>query len=96
MVRKDAMVKAPEDLYRLKIGLLVGSTASDDLHQLALHYKLDEKRLQIVNLAPPEQLVAYRTGEVQAFLAWEPWPISRPPRGDCNRHLHGNHEPIRS
>lgn len=74
VVRKDAMVKAPEDLYRLKIGLLVGSTASDDLHQLALHYKLDEKRLQIVNLAPPEQLAALRTGEVQAFLAWEPWP----------------------
>ena len=74
VARKDANIKAPEDLYRTKIGLLVGSTASDDLHNLARHYKLDEKRLQVVNLPPPEQLAALRTGEIQAFLAWEPWP----------------------
>ena len=74
VARKDANIKSPEDLYRIKIALLVGSTASDDLHRLALHYKLDEKRLQVVNLAPPEQLAALRTGEVQALLAWEPWP----------------------
>jgi ABC-type nitrate/sulfonate/bicarbonate transport system substrate-binding protein len=74
VVRKDAGVKVPEDLYRIKIGLLQGSTASDDLHHLAVHYKLDEKRLQVVNLAPPEQLASLRTGEIQAFLAWEPWP----------------------
>jgi ABC-type nitrate/sulfonate/bicarbonate transport system substrate-binding protein len=74
VARTDAGVKSPEDLYRIKIGLLEGSTASDDLHNLAAHYKIDEKRLQIVNLAPPEQLAALRSGEVQAFLAWEPWP----------------------
>jgi ABC-type nitrate/sulfonate/bicarbonate transport system substrate-binding protein len=74
VARQDANVKSPEDLYRIKIGLLVGSTASDDLHNLAKHYKLDEKRLQVVNLPPPEQLAALRTGEIQAFLAWEPWP----------------------
>jgi ABC-type nitrate/sulfonate/bicarbonate transport system substrate-binding protein len=74
VARKDANVKSPDDLYRIKIGLLAGSTASNDLHNLAKHYKLDEKRLKVVNLAPPEQLAALRSGEVQAFLAWEPWP----------------------
>jgi ABC-type nitrate/sulfonate/bicarbonate transport system substrate-binding protein len=74
VVRKDANVKAPEDLYRIKIGLLQGSTSGAMLHQLALHYKLDEKRLQVVNLPPPEQLASLTSGNVQAILVWEPWP----------------------
>jgi taurine transport system substrate-binding protein len=35
VIRKDANVKAPEDLYKLKIGLLQGSTASADLYYLS-------------------------------------------------------------
>lgn len=74
VVRSDAGVTTPPDLYRIKIGLLQGSTASADLHHLARHYGLDEKRLQVVNLPPPEQLAALTSGNIQALLAWEPWP----------------------
>ena len=73
VARKDANVRAPEDLYRIRIGLLQGSTASADLHFLAKHYKLDEKRLQVVNMPPPEQLAALNSGSVQAMLCWQPW-----------------------
>jgi ABC-type nitrate/sulfonate/bicarbonate transport system substrate-binding protein len=73
VVRKDANVNTPEDLYRVKIGLLQGSSASALLHNLARHYKLDEKRLQVVNLPPPEQLAALLSGNIQAMLVWEPW-----------------------
>jgi ABC-type nitrate/sulfonate/bicarbonate transport system substrate-binding protein len=73
VARKDANIKAPEDLYRIKIGLLQGSTASADLYYLAKHYGLDEKRLQVVNMPPPEQLVALNSGNIQAMLCWEPW-----------------------
>ncbi|MEO8134153.1 MAG: ABC transporter substrate-binding protein [Betaproteobacteria bacterium] len=73
VVRKDANVKTPEDLYKIKIGLLQGSTASADLHYLAKHYNLDEKKLQIVNMPPPEQLAALNSGNIQALLCWEPW-----------------------
>ncbi|HEV8308377.1 MAG TPA: NrtA/SsuA/CpmA family ABC transporter substrate-binding protein [Methylomirabilota bacterium] len=74
VVRKDANVNTPQDLYRIKIGLLQGSTASADLHQLARHYGLDEGRLQVVNLPPPEQLAGLVSGNIQALLSWEPWP----------------------
>jgi ABC-type nitrate/sulfonate/bicarbonate transport system substrate-binding protein len=74
VVRTDANVDTPQDLYRIKIGLLQGSTASADLYELAKHYGLDEKRLQVVNLPPPEQLASLVSGNVQALLAWEPWP----------------------
>lgn len=73
IVRKDANVKAPEDLYRIKIGLVQGSTASADLYYLAQHYKLDEKRLQVVNMPPPEQLAALNSNQIQGLLCWEPW-----------------------
>jgi len=73
VVRKDANVNTPQDLYRIKIGLLQGSTASADLHHLARHYGLDERRLQVVNLPPPEQLASLVSGNVQAILVWEPW-----------------------
>jgi ABC-type nitrate/sulfonate/bicarbonate transport system substrate-binding protein len=74
VVRTDANVSAPEDLYDLKIGLLEGSTASLDLANLIDHYGLDASRIQTVNLAPPEQLASLISGDVQAILAWEPWP----------------------
>ena len=74
VVRNDANVNAPEDLYRIKIGLLQGSTSSALLHYLAQHYKLDPQKLQVVNLPPPEQLAGLASGTVQALLCWEPWP----------------------
>lgn len=74
IVRQDANVNAPEDLYRIKIGLLQGSTSSAFLHYLAQHYRLDPQRLQAVNLPPPEQLAALTSNNVQGLLCWEPWP----------------------
>lgn len=73
VARKDAGIRTPEDLYKAKIGLLQGSTASAVLHYLAAHYKLDEKRLQVVNMPPPEQLAALNSNAVQAMLCWQPW-----------------------
>ncbi len=73
VARKDANVRTPEDLYKIRIGLLQGSTASADLYYLAKHYKLDEKRLQVVNMPPPEQLAALNSGGIQAMLCWQPW-----------------------
>jgi len=73
VARKDANVRAPEDLYRIKIGLLQGSTASANLFFLAKHYGLDEKRLQVVNMPPPEQLAGLNSNAVQAMFCWQPW-----------------------
>ena len=73
IVRKDANVKAPEDLYKIKIGLVQGSTASADLYYLAKQYNLDEKKLQVVNMPPPEQLAALNSNNIQGLLCWQPW-----------------------
>jgi ABC-type nitrate/sulfonate/bicarbonate transport system substrate-binding protein len=73
VARNDANVTKPEDLYRIKIGLLAGSTASATLHNLAKRYGLDEAKLQIVNMPPPEQLASLTNGNIQALLCWQPW-----------------------
>ncbi len=73
VARKDANIRKPEDLYNIKIGLLAGSSASAMLYNIAKRYNLDEKRLQPVNLPPPEQFAAVNSGNVQALLCWQPW-----------------------
>jgi ABC-type nitrate/sulfonate/bicarbonate transport system substrate-binding protein len=75
MVRKDAGVTKPEDLYKIKIGLMVGSTASGVIEELARANGLDIKKIQIVNLAPPDAMTALKSKEVQAFLVWPPYPF---------------------
>ena len=74
-VRRDANVTKPEDLYGIKIGLLQGSTSSAFLYYLAKHYGLDDKKLQVVNLPPPEQLASLLSNAIQGFICWEPWPV---------------------
>ncbi len=73
IVRNDANVTKPEDLYRIKIGLLAGSTASATLHNLTKRYNLDEAKLQVVNMPPPEQLAGLTSNNIQALLCWQPW-----------------------
>ncbi len=72
VVRPDANIRNPEDLYNARIGLLQGSTASAVLANLAGHYGLDTKRLNVVNLPPPEQITSLAANEVQAVIVWEP------------------------
>jgi ABC-type nitrate/sulfonate/bicarbonate transport system substrate-binding protein len=75
MVRKSAGVTKPEDLYKIKIGLPVGSTASGVIEELARANGLDIKKLQLINLAPPDAMTALKNNEVQAMLVWPPYPF---------------------
>lgn len=91
LVRADANVQKPEDLYRLRLGLLVGSAASNFLTDIARAHGLDPGRLQTVNLAPPDQLAAYRGGQVDGLVVWEPW-VSRAEAAKPTAILHTYHE----
>jgi len=76
MIRDDADVQEPEDLYDIRIGLMQGSTASAVLEGIAEEHGLDMTRLNIVNLAPPEQVTALRNDEIQGLLVWPPSPFN--------------------
>jgi ABC-type nitrate/sulfonate/bicarbonate transport system substrate-binding protein len=74
VVRKDAGVETPEDLYKVKLGLLLSSTSGALLANMAEHYGLDASKFQTVNLAPPEALAAMANNEIQGIIFWEPFP----------------------
>ncbi len=74
VVRKDAGVEKPEDLYKVKLGLLVSSTSGALLGNVAKHYGLDMSKIQAVNLAPPEAMASLANNEIQGIIFWEPWP----------------------
>lgn len=73
-VRSDAGVEKPEDLYNVKLGLLVSSTSGALLANVARHYGLDAAKIQTVNLTPPEAMAAMANNEIQGIVFWEPFP----------------------
>lgn len=74
VVRQDAGVENPEDLTKVKLGLLVSSTSGALLANVAKHYGLDASKIQTVNLAPPEAMAAMANNEIQGIVFWEPFP----------------------
>lgn len=74
VVRSDVGVEKPEDLYKVKLGLLVSSTSGALLANVANHYGLDVSKIQTVNLAPPEAMAAMANNEIQGIIFWEPFP----------------------
>ena len=72
-VRKTAKIKDAKQLEGLKIGLLKGTTSEQMMLDLARQYGLDAAKIQIVNLAPPEQLASLATGAIDGICAWQPW-----------------------
>ncbi len=74
VVRTDAGVENPEDLYKIKLAVLAGTTATAYLDKLATHYNLDATKLKVVSLAPADALTALVNNEVQGFIMWNPWP----------------------
>lgn len=74
VVRNDAGVENPEDLYNVKLGLFVSSTSGALVGNVADHYGLDASKLQLVNLAPSEAMAAMKNNEIQGIVFWEPWP----------------------
>lgn len=74
VVRNDAGVEAPEDLYNIKLGLFVSSTSGALMGNIATQYGLDASKLNLVNLAPSEAMAAMSNNEIQGIVFWEPWP----------------------
>ena len=59
------------------------------------HYKLDEKRLQVVNMPPPEQLAGAQLEAVQAMLCWQPWGYNALKGGNDRSRAHRTRSELR-
>jgi len=72
-IRRTANMKDALQLEGLKIGVLKGTSAEQMLQTFAARYKVDLSKVQLVNLAPPEQLASLATGAIDGVCVWQPW-----------------------
>ena len=75
MVKKGSPIKKPADLAGKTVAIPGHSTVQDFLLQKALYkFKVDPKKVHIIVLKPPEMIGALKTGQIDGFIAWEPYP----------------------
>jgi len=75
VVRRDSGIKNISDLVGRKIAIPGHSTVQDFLLRKVLtKHGMDERNVNIIVLKPPEMIGALRTDQIDAFIAWEPYP----------------------
>ncbi len=75
VVAKDGAIKTVQDLVEKRVAIPGHSTVQDFLLKKALvKFNVDPEKVQIIVLKPPEMIGALKTGQVDAFIAWEPYP----------------------
>ena len=75
MVGTGSNIKKIKDLVGKRAAIPGHSTVQDFLLRKALaKFKVDQKGVNIMVLKPPEMIGALRTGQIDAFIAWEPYP----------------------
>ena len=72
---KNAKVRTISDLVGTTIAIPGHSTVQDFLIRKAFRaFNIDLKKIQIIVIKPPEMISALRMGQINAFVAWEPYP----------------------
>ncbi len=72
VARNQAGVAKPQDLVGKKVAAPFVSTTHYSLLAALKHWGIDPKRLQIVNLRPPEIAAAWERGDIDAAYVWDP------------------------
>ena len=75
VVGKDAPEKDMHDLVGKRVAIPGHSTVQDFLLKKALmKFNMDQKGVHVIVLKPPEMIGALKTDQIDAFIAWEPYP----------------------
>ncbi|WP_350025587.1 taurine ABC transporter substrate-binding protein [Pseudomonas fulva] len=65
-------IKTPQDLVGKKVAVPFVSTGHYSLLAALKHWNIDPAKVQIVNLAPPEIIAAWKRGDIDATYVWDP------------------------
>ncbi|MCZ7573272.1 MAG: ABC transporter substrate-binding protein [Ardenticatenaceae bacterium] len=71
--RKELNIQSPKDLEGRTIALTFGSTSSTLFQKMVEAYGLDKSKINVVDMQPPEIIVAYTRGEIDGFIVWQPF-----------------------
>lgn len=72
VVRNGAGIKGPKDLVGKKVAVPFVSTTHYSLLAALKHWGIDPKKVEILNLRPPEIAAAWARGDIDAAYVWDP------------------------
>jgi NitT/TauT family transport system substrate-binding protein len=92
VVKKDGKVRTVADLVGKTVAVPGSATVQDTLFRKALsRSKIPVEQVNIMVLKPPEMIEALRTDQIDAFVAWEPFPAKAATMG-VGRSIATSHE----
>lgn len=65
-------IKTPQDLVGKKIAVPFVSTGHYSLLSALKHWQIDPAKVQILNLAPPAIIAAWKRGDIDGTYVWDP------------------------
>lgn len=71
MVARDS-IKTPQDLIGKKVAVPFVSTGHYSLLAALKSWNIDPSKVQILNLAPPAIIAAWKRGDIDATYVWDP------------------------
>jgi NitT/TauT family transport system substrate-binding protein len=88
--KAQEMVKSPKDLEKLKIGMPKGASLTMAIQAMAKDTGVDFNKIQFVNLAPPDAIIALAKGDVDAIAVWAPWALNAVKQANGKLYFTGN------
>ncbi|WP_394562073.1 taurine ABC transporter substrate-binding protein [Aquipseudomonas alcaligenes] len=72
VARDDSKISKPEDLIGKKVAVPFVSTGHYSLLAALKHWNIDPAKVQVLNLAPPAIISAWKRGDIDATYVWDP------------------------
>lgn len=72
VVRNGAGIRGPQDLIGKKVAVPFVSTTHYSLLAALKHWGIDPRKVEILNLRPPEIAAAWARGDIDAAYVWDP------------------------
>ena len=88
--KAQEIVRSPKDLEKVKIGMPKGASLTMAIQAMAKDTGVDFTRLQFVNLAPPDAIIALAKGDVDAVALWAPWSLNAVKQANGKVYFTGN------
>jgi len=76
IARRDAGIATPADLRGKKVAVFVGTQAEYFMDAFFSHHGMSRKEVSVVNLQPPDQVVAIVNRDIDAMVVWQPHALN--------------------
>jgi ABC-type nitrate/sulfonate/bicarbonate transport system substrate-binding protein len=72
IARPSRGIRSPRDIRGKRVATLPGTNSDYFMYRFLDHYGIPLGDVKIASMSPPDMVVAYAKGEIDAYFAWEP------------------------